>query len=359
MENFSDELLVTILRFVPPLALLRSSHYVSKRFSRLIGSDEFWRTNPDSPMDQGGFPKLTRHQLQLFHIFRFWKDEGGDVHGVPGFMQLGSLLTTREEARLIRTGSQRRTCAASSTDHWNELVDNLLSSGDDDHENFRADIYDGARFLHALRPSSNATWWSSRPSQDRNSSDTLVFCTNCPLAIVSDVRIKALMDPYLLSVADTKVYSWNTTMVRAYRVPMEFLTPPTTPDFLAGSPCSFEDVQSLTRTHFDPFLASLLGNDDEFNAALVPSDQDTIDRLLDSATQVYEHTFEDAVGPRELQLVLSVPVLANIITVTLVGKNFEQHPGSGYYSCVERLHCSGIPLYLHPGQARERRHSVD
>ena len=41
-------------------------------------------------------------------------------------------------------------------------------------------------------------------------------------------------------------------------------------------------------------------------------------------------------------------VVANAIVVTLIGKNHEQFQGSGYYVCLERVDCRGIPLYPQP-----------
>ena len=77
------------------------------------------------------------------------------------------------------------------------------------------------------------------------------------------------------------------------------------------------------------------------------------------ATLVYETCFDDPVGgDRETTLVLSKRsggVVANVITLTLVGKRFEQRPGLGYYACVERVDCTGIPLYQHPDQPQEVR----
>jgi F-box domain len=362
METISDELLVAILRFVPPLPLLQSTSRVSKRFSSIIQSDEFWRTNPSSPIERDGFPKLTTHQIRLFHIFRFdkekWRDEERDVDGIPpAFLHYGSILTTREEEHRCRSNLPAgRTCAASSTDHWNELVDNVLpnSTGAGANQEHQGIENGTGRLLGAFDAYNDFSWWSSRPSQDRNSSDTLLFCTNCPLALVSDVRIKALTDPYIPFMGgNSKIYTWNRTIVRAYRVPMEFLTRPNTPDSQAGFPCSFGAAQSRL---FDRMLELLfLAGDVDETAARVPSDQNAIDALLENATLVQESVFDDTVVPSELKLALPAPVLANVITVTLVGKNFEQRQGTGYFACVESLDCTGIPLYLHPGQDLERQ----
>lgn len=37
-------------------------------------------------------------------------------------------------------------------------------------------------------------------------------------------------------------------------------------------------------------------------------------------------------------------VVANVLTVELIGKHVEQTPGGGYYACVDSLDCEGIPL---------------
>jgi hypothetical protein len=66
---------------------------------------------------------------------------------------------------------------------------------------------------------------------------------------------------------------------------------------------------------------------------------------------VYESP-ELEIPPNEsntLTIDISTPmggVVANIITITLIDKNHEQHEGvSGYYACVENVDCTGIPLY--------------
>lgn len=385
MEALSDEPLEAILRFVPPLDLLRSTTYVSKRFAGVIGSDEFWRTHPASAAikEYKGFPKLTKHQHQLYHIFlacrkeqqRRRQDAEGDVNEdevLPAFLGFGSVLTSRAEAQRFRLASQqeRRTCAATSTDHWNELAENLLFSPTDDGaadaEQQQSRAGDATtvlfRLLRTLRDNQrdnendNVTWWSSKPSRDQNSSDTLLFTTNCALALMSDVKIKALTDPFLARAGVTdQVYTWNQTIVRAYRVPMGSMVDPSMHEALAGFPCSFLSAQPLAREEMmsHEIAATILqGVSDAHD---VPSDQDSIDRLLQNATLVHESTFDDTVGSDELKLAFKTPVLANAITVTLVGKNFEQRPGSGYFACVESLDCSGMPLYESPDHAQSVR----
>jgi len=375
METLSDEPLTAILRFVPPLDLLRSTTYVSKRFAGVIASDEFWRTSPTSTAIKEynkGFPKLTKHQFQLYQIFFACRKEQQqqDDNIVPAFLGFGSVLTTRAEAQRVRRvpPAQRRTCASTSTDHWNELVENLLLSPTDGGGAAAAAAAAAEHPLHVNRllrmlrdhqrdnHNDHVSWWSSKPSQDRDSSETLLFTTNCPLALLSDVKIKALTDPFLARAGITnKVYTWNRTIIRAYRVPMDSVTDPNMPGILAGFPCSFLSAQPIGREEMltNEITAAVLHGIGQTHD--VPSDQDSIENLLRNATLVYESTFDDTVGPDELKLSFETPVLANAITVTLVGKNFEQHPGSGYFTCVESLDCSGIPLYVRPDHALEVR----
>ena len=400
----SDELLALVLAFVPPADLLRSAARVSRRFADAVSSEAFWRAHPLSPSaqprpddcrDNGDasarlLPPLTKHQLQRCCLFIAACREGGEGEdAIKARLGLNSVLTSRTEAEGLRTRlpNERRTCAASSTDHWNELVENVLPNnnndvgdhgGDDDDDNEQQEpIDDGVRVVEQAAGNVRGppgpqmlrrligivrnnnfeaatpvpvSWWSSTPSSTRDSSDTLLLTTKYPLALISSVKIKALRDPYMFR--DPAVYSWNRTIVRAYRLPLGTLSDPDVPAALAGFPCSFEPAVRTDETSRRMLAAHRPRTD---NTPVSP-DQTTIDRLLEGATLTGESFFDEPVGDAIVKtLTLSHPVVANVITLTLVGKNNEQRQGLGYYACVERVDCTGIPLYESPDQPEQVR----
>jgi hypothetical protein len=90
-----------------------------------------------------------------------------------------------------------------------------------------------------------------------------------------------------------------------------------------------------------------------------PGDEIIQDLLVNGQVPVYEslamphphhphhHHSAAANSSKLLKFALPPGVVANVIVVTLIGKNHEQFEGSGYYACVERVDCRGIPLYPH------------
>ena len=297
-----DELLIAVLDFVPPVDLLRSTAFVSQRFAAVVRSEEFWRWHPLAPSpkpqltplnssneakeQRSPFPPLTKHQLQRCCLY-ISSIRGGEDANIPACLEAGTVLTSRRQAHRLRSRPaphERRACAASSTDHWNEMVENLLPEGTEEDEGNDGggtafDLlgrgmrqwFGGLRGLNAnVSPS---LWWSSAPSPRQDSNDTLLFVTKHALALISSVKIKALQDPYLLQLEENRrVYSWNRTIVRAYRLPLEALSSEDDPhNTTAGFPCSFAPATAGGNT------SSII----DFNlAARAPPDQATIDQLL-------------------------------------------------------------------------------
>ena len=68
--------------------------------------------------------------------------------------------------------------------------------------------------------------------------------------------------------------------------------------------------------------------------------------LLENQEPVFEQAYptHDPGSDSTITWNLPLGVLANVITVELVGKNKEQTQGSGYYACVDTLDCKGITL---------------
>ena len=68
--------------------------------------------------------------------------------------------------------------------------------------------------------------------------------------------------------------------------------------------------------------------------------------LLEGQVPVFEQTWDvmDPQNHRLLEYNLPSGVVANVVAVDLIGKHVEQHPGSGYFACVESFDCRGFPL---------------
>lgn len=83
----------------------------------------------------------------------------------------------------------------------------------------------------------------------------------------------------------------------------------------------------------------------------------TIDNLVRDRKPVFEEQFPVTSPFSQEALTYELPsVIANVVVVELIGKNTEQMPGSGYYACVEKLDCKGIPFPLaRISQVRRRR----
>jgi hypothetical protein len=333
MEALSDELLFWTLEWVPPIDLLRSTTLVSKRYAALIQSEKFWRCHPLSPTGS-----LTKHQLQRCCLYM-----ASVSSEVPIFLQPGSVLLSREEANIIRDDLGKRTCAASTTDFLQESLENVLSDGNQD---------DGTVPL----PLNRLRWWSSKPSPTKESNEVLLFTTRYPVALISEVKIKPLLDPahHLvrrhLREGEGDFYTWKKTVFRAFRLPLESLLDADAPQSLAGFPCMFQTAGLREEPRVPPQQRGRFLMDDGPSAS---PDQDTIDHLLSGHQPVYEsQELGVPVDSDEMiSFVFPPGVVANVVTITLYGKNREQRAGMGYYSCVEKVDCLGIPLYEYPAHA--------
>lgn len=80
-------------------------------------------------------------------------------------------------------------------------------------------------------------------------------------------------------------------------------------------------------------------------------DSNAMENLLSNKKPVYEN-MRPVLNRFSNQLItFDLPakgVLANVVTVELIGKVVEQTPGSGYYACVDLVDCTGIPLHEDP-----------
>ena len=201
-EALSDELVGSVLSFVPPLDLLRSTIQTCQRFRDILNGDEFWQKGIDSSArlldNNKRLPiALTTHQLQLYSLYDSTlvvAEEEKEEEEILALLQHGSVLPSFEVAQQLKA-TRRFTCAASTTDRFSECIENVLQ---DDSRAPRI----STMFRQFLLPT---TWWSSQPTPAPDSrNEILLFATRYPTCVLTTVRIKPLLDPYLGHV----VYSW-------------------------------------------------------------------------------------------------------------------------------------------------------
>jgi len=84
--------------------------------------------------------------------------------------------------------------------------------------------------------------------------------------------------------------------------------------------------------------------------------RDRINSLLSHCEVVYKsdmHPHKDKWDDGWSYFQLPAGVIGNVVTLTLVGKNFRQYPTSGFYACVQEVGINGFPLFTHSTQLDE------
>jgi F-box domain len=351
MDRLSKELLGSVLRFLPPTDLLQSVPLVSKEFHRVVDDDHFWLSTCKHPPDKAF---LTRHQVQRSELFDYYRSIQQEI--IPRFLSHGNILVPRATATQLRRGGTRRACVASSTDHVQEQLENCLmdetdeslaaaaaaAAADQNGAGDADDDFDGTMLNHPLW----IRWWSSAPATSDQTSDTLLFSFRYPLASLSAMHLKPLRDPYY---PNGPVYTWRKTILRVYNIPAEQLQLGNivVPPFASSAaPCSFPVAPDTTPVDLRGHrIINVMGGLVMENSPIAPSDRPTCDAVLKDQTPVYEkeHDVPLKCGGI-LSYTLPVGVIGNAIAVELVGKRFEQRRGAGYFACVQRVECVGIPL---------------
>ena len=397
-SEISDEILVEVFTWVPPLDLLINVYPVCLRFHETLDDDAFWSqlaanlkkdtttttTECSTKKEKGeeagnsirndgdavtttstdksvvvrdccsttssidiNWPssdELTKHQCQRLCIFlTSYKHQDEQPPKIPKCLELGNILVSKERASILRTQSRGylRTCFASTTDNRNELIENVLTESR--HTNTLANDWNAvinksrmAIVFSEIR--GECTWWSSRATNTQEESDELVaFCTEYNTSVMIEVAIKPLRDPFLRQ----PVYTWKRTTIRAY---------------LLGPDKIFHGGNYNTNGRGLGGYAIHSDAEDEIPCVMQgkpdgpwgdwASDEDTIQSLLENETPVYVSS--QLVGPKNdewIRYKLPGAVIANVVTITLGGKDNRQYQATGYYACIERLFVRGIPLY--------------
>jgi hypothetical protein len=470
MDILSDDLVRTIFGWVLPGEVIQSVAQVSTRFARLAREESFWwnhplvlehimvlpTKNPQQDLnEEEGTDKdkkearslkrsgiqnynnnnsssssrirrqqlhqqmqllhqtLSTSQLQRFCLYAAAVQQKMDI---PTCLRMGSVLVSKEQAFTSRSAPplegrhHQVVCMASTMDHSNETLENVLPSSQvrwNIQRPLRRQINnsDGSE-------SAATAWWSSAPSPNPDSEETLLFTLQGSTTMITGIQLKPLVDPFRLI---NTVYTWKTTILRAYYIPpIEVLRlSEDDDDYDDDSQEEVDDNKSATTTtttgeiplvahcclarrynheedngddyedgddhqHHDPnqntakpsVFYSFCRTEPVIRPPLpgmaplffpiaavarydpppppLSSCQATIDGVLANHVPVYESQPYDNTALAESSQVLhySIPlgVIANVIVITLCGKNHEQFAGSGYYACVEKVDCHGIEL---------------
>jgi hypothetical protein len=164
------------------------------------------------------------------------------------------------------------------------------------------------------------------------------------------MKWQPLEDPYIRH----NTYTWHHATVKAYCLPLDKLST-NAENPTAGFPCT---------------VAGTVNNDDEddneegggrSDREESQGERKVLDELLKGETPVFEsqplpypklersNTFEGRQEDIPWQEIQFPPVVAaNVVTITLVGKDNEQITGTGFYCCVHRVQLEGIPLTICP-----------
>jgi len=397
-----DEVLEEVFSGLLVPEIVGSISTVSRRFNGIVNRDKFWkhkfegivnhqRNNEDDGEADGFEPSyyespqgLSRHQLQrccwlLEHKANQNKastdkniigknDSESDCDEIvkdethrsvlPSWLQHGSLLFGQKEAcRLLHSradGLQRVVSLASSTDYDHEGIENVLHDENvlrqeavnwnriqNDDRMIDAPVMEGWKTAFQSEP-----WWSSEQHSSQESPETLAFSTRYPSNLVTEVAIKPYADWTL------QTYSWKKWMVRVYN--LQALRPPSMqmietdddeghdlPDIIYHTLCPSPALLPSSQSSSYPSVC---------DHRIVSEAQSTTNafQYLEAQTPVYESEPLETPPPRNNAWQyhkLPVGVIGNVITITLLGKNFRQFDTSGYYACVQHVATQGIPLH--------------
>lgn len=394
-----DEILEEILGWLLTPELQKSVAEVSHRFHKLTKRDQFWQRKmkemvhqqhqqrySDDHLDEKNSYRppegLNQHQLQrccwllehhIQHVNLFIQATADGTEETeystctlatppPSFLDHGSLLYGRMEAcRLLhsrRDGLHRVVSLASSTDHHHENIENTL----DDENSLRQEPVDWKRIRLDDRTSDvtvmegrqaifsfRQPWWSSVASNDEDVPETLAFSTRYPLTMVTEVAIKPYADWTM------QTYSWKKWVVRVYNLPP---LSPSVSTTTGDEEQAFSDVihHTLCPSTVSIPCSTSSASSSSTAASTVSEVKSTTEALkyLEAQTPVYESGQIETPPPRNNAWQyheLPYGAIGNVITITLVGKNFRQFEESGYYACVQRVATQGIPLHESTGAA--------
>lgn len=353
-----------ILSWVPPLDLLRSVARVDTHLSSIIQLDAFWEslaahlllrktklsesesepegTSKTENQEQKEGPSsssllsLNKHQLQRVCLYRAATSVIKE-QPPPACLRFGSLLISQQQALALRNNysSRRRACIASSSHHTFEMLENALAPG-------------------------RNRWWCSRPSPSQeDTNDTLLLTTKCPLAMMSKIYIRPMAYPH----GEDRIFTWRETQIKAYRLPLSKLSlhnnnnNPPQQQQRAGFPCTVQapSLPGADMTRNFPINVFFQ------TPVVVDSNQErnSLASLLQGETPVYEsgtvpsrhRSYSVGEGPvSALPEIFDLPnnVIANVVTLTLIGKDMQEPGTNDYYVGVEHLDVVGIPLISRP-----------
>ena len=315
LETLHDDSLQYVMSFVEPVELLQNVTRTCRQFHGILQNDAFWFSaltqdeREELWVEKTLLNKTQLRRIAVYSVYKRSSRAEEEDEEAPACLHYGSLLPSRDRARGLRLFGYRA-CLASTTDHAHEVIEQTLldSSHDDCHKRIRL---------------SHRRWWSSTQTEDPQSTETLLFTTNCPLAYMQSVSIRPLKTGF--SLPTPMVFSWRKTRIRAYRLESRQLpgfNKGKTEGFQVGFPCTTVGGFSMEQMNDSEIIQTLIQDQEPVFETIMkvrnPTNNDTLQYLLPG-------------------------VVANVVVIDLVGKNHEW-PGFGFYAGVERVECDGIPL---------------
>ena len=210
---------------------------------------------------------------------------------------------------------------------------------------------------------SQQQWWSSkecRSQKEIEQDEVLVFSTRYPITLVTEIAIL----PYTDWIG--QVYTWKNVVIRVYNLPIIKQK-----EHQRGEG---EDQEQETEEENDDdssnnFVSeSLLPSTPSTSTTSNATDNQRALEYLFQQKPVYESKLLVAPPPRNnswqyypLSSSSSCSssgggccgVIGNVITITLIGKNYRQFDSSGYYCCVQKVASRGIPLYYNNNEQEQ------
>ena len=200
---------------------------------------------------------------------------------------------------------------------------------------------DLAFFMRVMRQ--EGTYWSSQQSESCSTDENLLFATRgCEHSLISCVAIKPFRE---LRLDEGHVaYTWPKVLVSVYSIPVVEDEYDDEEDEDDGSKEGGRET-SVWSNVMEPPPSALERQRGE--ASGCPSNSSMIPTILAGHHPVYTSAPRecDATNTGWQHFRLPPGVVGNVVVFTLRGKYNRQFEESGYYACVDRVECRGVPLW--------------
>jgi hypothetical protein len=354
--SLPNEVLMHVCVYLVPLDVLNSA-CTSTAFYKIINNgDLFWRNEycknfsfPGSTLRNASARQLQQccklalsRKLCNNWYAKAYKEED-DISGFGRYSCPTSILLSQSEIGEGYSWGYERTCLSSSQDQDQEVLESVLPMHKicDDWEQI---VAGNPSYVGERCSAGDFAWWSSAPSPLKlhtETNESLLFGSCCGKAIITEVAIKALKDPFigfgLFDINEDRddmiYYLWPQISIKIY--------------CLATNDANEDDGSSFLFTSSMSGLAS----SEDFKSTRSQdgkiSHLTCIEQILNVNSPVYESAVMDVrKSTRDSWQHFQIPdgCIGNVIKFTLWGKNICQFPDTGFYTCVKRVAARGVPV---------------